>query len=308
MNPDGRAALDRKIAEEAVKLSADAGAPAAEPKVETTRPARISPDEPVRMPPDFDRHVVGVPDLRALWPYVNPHMLYGKHLGVKGAVDRLAEARDPKFLEVQGLILDLQKRCEQGWMTAKGVYQYFRADSTGNALSLYDGSGREVERFDFPRQRGPEGACLADFVRPAGKGPDVVALFAVTVGEGIRARAEELKNKGEYLLSHGLQSLAIEAAEAFAEKLHRDLRTWWGFPDAPGLTMTDRFKAKYQGIRVSFGYPACPELADQEKLFRLLRPEEIGIKLTEGHMMDPEASVSALVFHHSQAEYFNAQA
>ena len=107
------------------------------------------------------------------------------------------------------------------------------------------------------------------------------------------------------MLSHALQSVAIEAAEGYAEKLHRDLRTWWGFPDSPELTMNDRFKAKYRGLRVSFGYPACPDLADQEKLFRLLKPEEIGVRLTEGHMMDPEASVSALVFHHPQAEYFN---
>jgi len=114
--------------------------------------------------------------------------------------------------------------------------------------------------------------------------------------------------RGEYVRSHTLQALAIESAEGFAEKLHRDLRTAWGFPDAPGLSMIDRFKAKYQGIRVSFGYPACPDLADQEKLFRLLEPEEIGVRLTEGHMMDPEASVSALVFHHSQAEYFNSEA
>ncbi|HVR86373.1 MAG TPA: vitamin B12 dependent-methionine synthase activation domain-containing protein, partial [Planctomycetota bacterium] len=89
---------------------------------------------------------------------------------------------------------------------------------------------------------------------------------------------------------------------------HRDIRTWWGFPDAPDLTMNDRFKARYQGVRVSFGYPACPNLADQEKLFKLLRPEEIGVQLTEGHMMDPEASVSALVLHHSQAEYFSVGA
>jgi 5-methyltetrahydrofolate--homocysteine methyltransferase len=188
------------------------------------------------------------------------------------------------------------------------VWRFFQANSRGNSLFLYDPAGREIERFEFPRQREPDGLCLSDFVRPAELGFDVVAMFVTTAGEGIRARAEELRNRGEYVLSHALQALAIEAAEAYAEKLHRDLRTAWGFPDPPGLSMTDRFKAKYQGVRVSFGYPACPDLADQEKLFRLLRPEEIGVRLTEGHMMDPEASVSALVFHHSQAEYFNAGA
>jgi len=145
-------------------------------------------------------------------------------------------------------------------------------------------------------------------VRPVGKGTDYVCFFVTTTGEGIRTRAEELKQKGEYVLSHTLQAVAIETAEGFAEKLHRDIRTWWGFPDAPDLSMNDRFKAKYQGVRVSFGYPACPNLADQRKLFGLLKPEEIGVQLTEGDMMDPEASVSALVFHHSQAEYFSVGA
>jgi 5-methyltetrahydrofolate--homocysteine methyltransferase len=309
MNPELRATLDRKIAEEAIQLSATDAAkdekPAPAPAV---RSARIRADEPIRVPPDLERHVAGVPDLRALWPYVSPAMLYGKHLGVKGALDRLAEARDPKFLEIQEVVRDVQRRCEGGWMKARGVYRFFKAAGRGNTLFLYDSAGREVERFEFPRERKPEGLCLSDFVRPAGGEPDYVCLFVTSTGDGIRARAEELKTRGDYVLSHTLQALAIEAAEAYAEKLHRDLRTAWGFPDPPGLSMTDRFKAKYQGVRVSFGYPACPNLADQEKLFRLLGPEEIGVRLTEGQMMDPEASVSALVFHHSQAEYFNAEA
>jgi 5-methyltetrahydrofolate--homocysteine methyltransferase len=309
MNPEARSALDRKLAEEALRLAGEDSAPAPAPApAPAVRSTRIRADEPVRPAPDLERHAGALPDLRALWPYVSPAMLYGKHLGVKGALDRLLEAKDPKFLEVRDVVQSVQKRCEEGWMKARAVWRFFKANSRGNSLFLYDPAGREIERFEFPRQREPDGLCLADFVRPAEAGFDVVAMFVTTVGEGIRARAEELKNRGEYVLSHALQALAIETAEAYAEKLHRDLRTAWGFPDPPGLSMTDRFKAKYQGVRVSFGYPACPDLADQEKLFRLLRPEEIGVRLTEGHMMDPEASVSALVFHHSQAEYFNAGA
>ena len=166
-------------------------------------------------------------------------------------------------------------------------------------------SGREIERFDFPRQREPDGLCLSDFVRPAESGFDYVAMFVTTVGEGIRGRAEELKNRGEYVLSHALQALAIESAEAYAEKLHRDLRTSWGFPDPPGLSMTDRFKAKYQGVRVSFGYPACPEMSDQAKLFALLEPQRIGCQLTENWQIDPEQSTSAIIVHHPEAKYFN---
>jgi 5-methyltetrahydrofolate--homocysteine methyltransferase len=306
MTPAGRSALDQKIATEAIQLSqTDVSKEETVAPVPAVRSGSIRLDEPVRVPPDLERHVVGVPDLRALWPFVSPFMLYGKHLGVKGALDKLAAARDPKFLEIQGIVQQVQKNCEDGWMKARGLYQYFKAASDGNRLLIYDAGGREIERFDFPRQAKADGLCLSDFVRPVGGEPDYVCFFVTSTGEGIRARAEELKQKGEYVLSHTLQAVAIEAAEGFAEKLHRDIRTWWGFPDPAGLSMNDRFKAKYQGVRVSFGYPACPNLADQEKLFKLLRPEEIGVQLTEGQMMDPEASVSALVFHHSQAEYFS---
>jgi len=88
--------------------------------------------------------------------------------------------------------------------------------------------------------------------------------------------------------------------------LHSRLRTLWGFPDPPELSIGEKLKAHYRGIRVSFGYPACPNLADQASLFRLLEPEALGLTLTDGFMMDPEASVSALVFHHPAAKYFKA--
>jgi 5-methyltetrahydrofolate--homocysteine methyltransferase len=135
---------------------------------------------------------------------------------------------------------------------------------------------------------------------------DSVAMFVVTCGIGVRDLAETHKAAGEYVRSHAIQAIAIELAEAYAEKMHQDLRAWWGFPDPPEMSMRDRFQAKYRGLRVSFGYPACPDLEDQTKLFALLRPEEIGVQLTDGFMMDPEASVSALVFHHPEAVYFNA--
>jgi 5-methyltetrahydrofolate--homocysteine methyltransferase len=133
---------------------------------------------------------------------------------------------------------------------------------------------------------------------------DSVALFVVGAGTGIRQCAEEYKARGEYLKSHALQALAIETAEACAEWLHRRLREDWGFPDPAETTMIDRFQARYQGKRYSFGYPACPALEDQAGIWKLLRPEDIGVQLTEGFMMDPEASVSALVFHHPDCTYF----
>ncbi|HUR38320.1 MAG TPA: methionine synthase, partial [Planctomycetota bacterium] len=254
MNLDARKVLNERIAAEALQMGqADAAKVEVVPAAPARRSGAVKADEPIRVPPDLERHKVEVPDLRALWPYVSPFMLYGKHLGVKGNLEKLAEARDPKYLEIQEIVRRVQKDFEAGGMKARGVYQYFKANSDGNLLRIYDKAGKEIERFDFPRQAKADGLCLSDFVRPVGGEPDYVCLFVTTTGDGIRLKSEELKKKGEYVLSHTVQAVAIEAAEGFAEKLHRDIRTWWGFPDAPELTMNDRFKARYQGIRVSFG-------------------------------------------------------
>jgi 5-methyltetrahydrofolate--homocysteine methyltransferase len=148
--------------------------------------------------------------------------------------------------------------------------------------------------------------CLSDYVLPQRDGRrDHLALFVVSAGAGIRERSEDAKAAGQYLFSHGLQALALESAEAAAEYLHLRIREDWGFPDSPSMTMAERFTSRYRGKRYSFGYPACPNLDDQAGLWMLLRPEEIGVNLTEGMMMDPEASVSALVFHHPDCSYFS---
>src|SRR5262245_44653210 len=264
--------------------------------------ARISPAAAPE-PPDLDPHVLRDVPLTHIFPYLNLQMLLGKHLGLRGLVSRLLEEEDGRALELRALIDDLEREAvATGSLRARGLYQWFRARAAGDALSIFDATGAEAARFEFPRQREGEGLCLSDFVREdAG---DYVAMLAVTCGEGVRDRAQALKERGEYLRSHALQALAIEGAEAFAEMLHSRLRTLWGFPDPPDLSVADKLKGRYRGVRVSFGYPACPNLADQATLWKLLGPEQIGIALTESYMMDPEASVSALVFHHPEARYF----
>jgi 5-methyltetrahydrofolate--homocysteine methyltransferase len=149
--------------------------------------------------------------------------------------------------------------------------------------------------------------CLSDYILdPVNGQRDHLAFFVVTAGAGIRDRAEEWKREARYLKHHGLQALAIETAEGCAEWLHRRIREDWGFPDPAGMTMQERFTSRYRGKRYSFGYPACPNLDDQAGLWELLRPEDIGVELTEGMMMEPEASVSAMVFHHPDCAYFTA--
>lgn len=131
--------------------------------------------------------------------------------------------------------------------------------------------------------------------------------MVVTAGHGVRELSTAWKDQGDYLRSHALQSVALEVAEGLAERVHHMMRDIWGFPDSAQMTMKQRHGARYQGIRVSFGYPACPDLEDQGPLFKLLQPEDIGVELTEGFMMEPEASVSAMVFSHPQAKYFNVE-
>ncbi|MGO9608784.1 MAG: vitamin B12 dependent-methionine synthase activation domain-containing protein, partial [Verrucomicrobiia bacterium] len=259
---------------------------------------------PPRPAPYADRKVRDVPQLRELWEYINPQMLFVRHLGFKSNFEKALAARDPKALELANLVEDVKAEAAK-FMKVKAVWQFFDAAAEGNDIKLSAVSGQPsatpLHTFHFHRQRKPDGLCLADYVNPP---RDSVALFVVGAGAGIRQRAEEYKARGEYLKSHALQALAIETAEACAEWLHRRIREDWGFPDPAETTMIDRFQARYQGKRYSFGYPACPALEDQAGIWKLLKPEDIGVQLTEGFMMDPEASVSALVFHHPDCAYF----
>jgi 5-methyltetrahydrofolate--homocysteine methyltransferase len=239
-----------------------------------------------------------------VFAHLNAQMLLGKHLGVRGSVKRLLEAGDVKVRDLARRVEALQDAAvTRGLLRPAGVYRFFRACGRGERVVLLDPVARELAALPFARQARPPQACAADWVDHDPSAGDAVALFVVTAGAGVRERAAALREAGELLDSIALQALALETAEAAAEWLHRRLRELWGFPDPPGMTMAERFHARYQGIRLSFGYPACPDLEGQAEIFRLLQPEEIGVRLTEGFMMDPEASVSAVVFHHPDARY-----
>ena len=157
MSKDGRAALDKKIADEALRFSAeDTAAPAVGVPVSTTRSTRVRADEPTLAPPDLERHLAAVPDLRALWPYVNRQFLFAKHLGIKGAVDRLAEAKDAKYLELSEIVADVQRRCEAGWLKARAVYRCFKANSRRqHAASSTTRKGRSWSASTSPASRVP---------------------------------------------------------------------------------------------------------------------------------------------------------
>ena len=277
------------------------------------RSSKISLSVPLPSAPDLDRHVLEVSNLDEVWSYINPQMLYGRHLGFKGRFDQLLAAGDSKAIDLERQIEAIKQECREGAMRVLVVWQFFEAEPDGNRIHLYTHhSLLPIATFEFPRQQKPDGIALSDLVLPPYRDAqgnvtrrDHIALFVTTAGTGIRERTEHARERGEYLKSYGLQALAIETAEAAAEWLHSRLRAQWGFPDPRDLSRQALFQARYRGKRYSFGYAACPNLESQSELFRLLRPEEIGVNLTEGFMMDPEASVSALVFHHPGATYFS---
>jgi len=285
----------------------------------STRSNEINVLESLPQVNDFDRHeLINKPGIDQIWKYINPLMLYGRHLGIKGSIARHLDqsANDPKLrreiekksakaLSIWEEVQEVKGRYRTSeHLQSAGVYQFFPVYSQANKLIL--GSEKQpVATFEFPRQARENGLCLADYTHPDPAAGDSIALFTVSVGKNIRELANELKDKGEYLKSHIVQVLALESAEGFAEYLHSQIRRIWGFADDPNMTMSQRFQSKYHGKRFSFGYPACPRLDDQVLLFDLIKPQKIGIELTEGFMMEPEASVSALVFHHPQATYFS---
>ncbi len=256
------------------------------------------------MPPDLARHVLHDLPADEVFAHLNPQMLFGRHLGVRGSVRRLLLAGDEKVHELKRRVEALQDAAvARRWLQLAAVYRFFHAFRRGDSVVILDPAGRELAGLPFMRQPRPPHACAADWVHPDRGAGDTVAIFVVTAGVGVAARALDLRAKGELLDSVALQALALETAEAAAEWLHRRLRELWGFPDPPEMTMEERFRARYRGIRLSFGYPACPDLEPQIEVFRLLAPQEIDVRLTEGLMMDPEASVSAVVFHHPEARY-----
>ncbi len=272
-----------------------------------SRSSKVRADIPIPTAPYLDRRVREIPNLPEIWSYINPFMLYGRHLGFKGNFEKLLAERDAKALKLFHDVEEVKADAAR-FMKVKAVWQFYEAERDGNAIHLFaPGESAPIHTFRFGRQPRADGLCLSDYILDAEEGRrDHLALFVVTAGARVREESERAKQAAEFFKAHALQALAIETAEGCAEWLHRRIREDWGFPDPPTMTMQERFTSRYRGKRYSFGYPACPNLDDQQGIWKLLRPEEIGVQLTEGMMMEPEASVSALVFHHPDCAYFTA--
>ncbi|KAA1282830.1 MAG: methionine synthase [SAR202 cluster bacterium] len=276
---------------------------------EDVPPAQIRHDFDIPNPPDLRLHVINDHPLEDIFPLINPQMLYVRHLGYKGRFADDLESGVQSAIDLRDSVRNVEDlMLAQANIKANAVFKFFPANSDGQQILVHGSEDRKSsEKFYFGRQSQRDGLCLADYLLPQSSGQaDYLGMFLVSIGTGVRKLAETLMADGQFLNSHILSALALESAEAFAELLHQQMRQMWGYGDKPGTTPQDLFRTQYRGKRFSFGYPACPRLEDQEQLFRLLDVStNLDVELTEGFMMDPESSVSALVFHHPDAKYFN---
>src|SRR5437773_8356692 len=279
---------------------------------DTTHTVRsdVSIDVPIPKPPFLgSRMVLDIP-MQNVFAYINETALFKGQWqfkqGRKSAEDYQALVSE----HVRPVYEELKERCErQSLLIPRAVYGYFPAQSDGNDLIVYDTNGKtERTRFTFPRHPAGKRLCLTDYFAPVDSGRmDVVAFHLVTVGRRASEYSQELfkaDNYADYLYFHGL---SVESAEALAELWHKKIRQELGIDGNDARNLNELFRQGYQGSRFSFGYPACPNLEDQAKLFELLDPSRIEVELTEEFQLDPEQSTSAIIIHHPEARYFSIE-
>ena len=290
-----RAALVERIHAEAKKLRekpvvVDDSPPTTDASV---RSAAVT-DNPIPEPPFAGVREVEI-DLDEVFPYLDRHVLFKLHWGGKGVKGEAWRKLIEGDGEEEGFAPRLERMWrEQDYLHPRARVGYFPCNAAGNELIVFDPEDpeRELERLVFPRQPRHDRICLADFYRPLESGErDIVALQGVTVGPEVTELIERLEQEGEFAEQLFVHGLGVQSAEGLAEWLHARVRRELGIdPD--------------QGRRYSWGYPACPDQSEHEKVWRLLDLEQIGMTLSDGYAVTPEQSTVAIVAHHPQAVYF----
>jgi len=261
-------------------------------------------------------------DVRDVFPYINETALFKNQWQLKTAsqADYVRLVQE-KFRPIKKKLEE--EVAESDLFEPKVVYGYFPCHSDGNDVVIYEvpsteyrvpsedktlqhSTQGELLRFTFPRQREGRRLCISDFFAAKSSGKmDVIGFSLVTIGPKASVETQKLFEGGEYTKYLYLHGLSVETAEALAELHHKTMREELGIAGEDAPEIRDLFHQKYRGSRYSFGYPACPNLEDQTKLFVLLKPEEnVGVRLTSGFLLEPEQSTSALVVHHPGAKYF----
>ncbi|MFG2642448.1 methionine synthase [Streptomyces sp. NPDC048370] len=260
----------------------------------------VAVDNPVPEPPFLGTRVVTDIPLAEYAPWLDEAALFKGQWGLKDAGTIESEGRP----RLRGWLDRIER---EGLTEAAVVYGWFPCVSKGDDLIVLDEDGGERTRFSFPRQQRGRRLCLADWFRAEDSGEvDAVALQIVTVGSRIGAETAKLFAADAYRDYLELHGLSVQLAEALAEHWHARVRAEWGIGGADPAAMAGMFRTEYQGCRYSLGYPACPDLEDRAKIAELLRPERIGVELSEEYQLHPEQSTDAFVVHHPEASYFNA--
>jgi 5-methyltetrahydrofolate--homocysteine methyltransferase len=271
----------------------------------------------VPAPPFWGERVVRGLQVADYAAYLDERATFVGQWGLRGSRSGEGPSYE-ELVETEGrprLRMWLERAQTEGLLQAAVVYGYYPCVSDGDQLILlqHDGSGptgAERARFVFPRQRRDRRLCLADFFRSREEadalgGPDVVVLQLVTMGSRLAEATADLFAKNAYRDYLELHGLSVQLTEALAELWHARVRQELSLagddPELAGI-----LRQGYQGSRYSFGYPACPDLADRRTLVGLLRPEQIGVELSEELQLHPEQSTDALIVHHPQAKYFSA--
>lgn len=267
-------------------------------------------DNPVPAPPFWGTRVVKGIQLADYASWLDEGALFKGQWGLKQA--RTGEGPTyEELVETEGrprLRGWLDKLQTENLLEAAVVHGYFPCVSKGEDLILLHEDGTERTRFTFPRQRRGRRLCLADYFRPEESGEtDVVGLQVVTVGSKIGGATAELFEANSYRDYLELHGLSVQLAEALAEYWHARVRAELGFAGEDPDDVEDMFALKYRGARFSLGYGACPDLEDRAKIADLLKPERIGVELSEEFQLHPEQSTDAIVIHHPEAKYFNAR-
>jgi 5-methyltetrahydrofolate--homocysteine methyltransferase len=313
---DAAVRVRREMEGRTVKAFAKAGAATAELTLVELTPEGRSPVvervAEIPKPAFWGARVFRSYKLDEIFPYLNETALFKNQWQLKTAAqgDYLRLVKE----KYRPILLDLAEEVKAAnWFEPKSVIGFFPCASQGDDLVVFDPDDpeRELERIAFPRQAQGRRLSIADFFEPLGAGKngarerDVVGFSIVTIGDEASRQTAKLFEAGDFTKYLYLHGLSVETAEALAELAHKQARAFLSIAGEDSPQVSDLFHQKYRGSRYSFGYPACPNLEDQTKIFRLLKPEEnIGVRLTEGFHLEPEQSTNSIVVHHPQAKYF----
>ena len=280
----------------------------------STERSEAVPAEPAATPPFMGSSVLGEDciGIEEVFPYLDRNALFAGQWQIRKTQQQSREEYDAMLAEkAEPVLQDWMARClEEKLLTPRVAYGYFPVGREGNSLRVFDVNGStELGRFDLPRQRSGNRYCIADFFQDLGsdgRPADVLPMQAVTMGERASEVAQDLfqgDRYSDYLYFHGL---AVQMAEALAEWVHARIRMELGFADPSNMPLRDVLAQRYRGSRYSFGYPACPNVADSRQQLAWLDADRIGLTMDASDQLAPEQSTTALVTVHSQARYFSA--